>query len=141
MLSQGPCHIATLKCLEETLRCCNAEKDPLSAFLSSSSTFSYSSSSPDTSVQPFFLQWTLSGLSFSNFSILWRKRREVKGVYYITDRWRHTDINSSQRSRIELMCFSGSVIGYINTAQIRNVPFFSVLDKTKHLIILCNPIH
>ena len=51
----------------------NAKKDPLSVFLSSSSTFSYSSRSPGTSVQPFFLHWTLSVRSFSNFSILWRK--------------------------------------------------------------------
>lgn len=52
---------------------CNTKKDPLAAFISPSSSFWYSPSSPCTSVQPFFLHWTPSVLSFSNFSILWSR--------------------------------------------------------------------
>lgn len=82
MLSEMPRHLATLKCQVKML--VYVKKDLLSAFLCPSSTFSYSSISPLTSAQPFFLHWEISVLSFSNFSILWKVQRFIWSVthYY-----------------------------------------------------------
>lgn len=60
--------------IQRKLRQCIVKKDELSSFLFPSSTFSYSSSSPHTSAQPFFLHWKIRVHSFSNFSILGKTR-------------------------------------------------------------------
>lgn len=96
-LSEMPRHLATLKCQGKTL--VYVKKDLLSAFLCPSSTFSYSSISPLTSAQPFFLHWEISVLSFSNFSILWKVQRFT---WCVTHYYKQSDFTLLEQLKLQI---------------------------------------